>query len=353
MNLNQSRAEWKIFVGAVMVYAAYMLREEVLLIFAAAMFAIILFPLVRWTQRLRIGKWSPGRGTAIVLLLAMVVLCATLFAVFALPKVANDLRAFASNAPTTVQNLQDRISRLPYGASVAQHLDNDTLQRAFATGARSAFVIFQGISKGVLAFVSLVVLTLYFILEAEQVIRWGISLFPLDQRPRLKATLDRASTRVQRWLSGQALLMFILGTSASITFGLLGIRYSLALGIFAGIANFVPILGPIATVILAGLVAVADSWTKLLGVLIFYAVYQQIENSLLTPRIMRFSVGLPATAVIIALMIGSTIAGVIGALLAVPTAALIATLIDEYVVHRAPASLEHIHEEEEAKALQP
>ena len=75
-----------------------------------------------------------------------------------------------------------------------------------------------------------------------------------------------------------------------------------------------------------------DSWTKAAGVLIFYLAYQQLENAYLTPRIMKSTVDLPPLAVIIALLLGGSIAGVLGALVAVPTAALIAVIIDEYVV---------------------
>jgi predicted PurR-regulated permease PerM len=81
-----------------------------------------------------------------------------------------------------------------------------------------------------------------------------------------------------------------------------------------------------------------DSWEKVLGVVIFYAVYQQIETAFLTPRIMRSTVDLPPLAVIIALSVGGALAGVLGALVAVPTAALVAVIIDEYVVkpHNTP-----------------
>jgi predicted PurR-regulated permease PerM len=120
---------------------------------------------------------------------------------------------------------------------------------------------------------------------------------------------------------------------------LLKIRYFYALAVFAGLANFVPILGPIATVILASIVAALDSWGKVLGVIIFYAAYQQVESAFLTPRIMRSEVDLPGVAVIVALTIGGELAGLAGAIAAVPTAALVATLLDEYLVRKQPTSV--------------
>jgi predicted PurR-regulated permease PerM len=143
---------------------------------------------------------------------------------------------------------------------------------------------------------------------------------------------------MQGWLYGQMILMLVLGSASAVVFGLLGIRYFYALAVFAGLANFIPILGPIATVVIAGLVAALDSWTKVLGVVIFYLVYQQVENAYLTPRIMRAAVDLPGVTVIVALTIGGELAGLLGAIIAVPTAALIATVIREYLMDHNPSA---------------
>jgi predicted PurR-regulated permease PerM len=164
-------------------------------------------------------------------------------------------------------------------------------------------------------------------------------MVPGTARSRLKKTLERSAQRMQRWLYGQLILMLILGSSSAVVFGLLGLRYFYALAVFAALANFVPILGPIATVVVAGTIAGLDSWTKLLGVIIFYAVYQQVENAYLTPRIMRAEVDLPGVAVIVALTIGAELAGLLGAIVAVPIAALIATMLDEYVVQNSSPSV--------------
>jgi predicted PurR-regulated permease PerM len=83
-------------------------------------------------------------------------------------------------------------------------------------------------------------------------------------------------------------------------------------------------------------VAAIDSWGRVIGVVIFYAVYLQVENSFLVPRIMRSRVGLPGLAILAALLIGSSVAGVIGAMVSVPTAVLVAELVDEYLVNKSP-----------------
>jgi predicted PurR-regulated permease PerM len=107
--------------------------------------------------------------------------------------------------------------------------------------------------------------------------------------------------------------------------------------VLTGALNIIPVLGAAICVALALVVAAIDSWGRVLGVAIFYLVYLQVENSFLTPRIMRNSVGLPGLAILVALLLGSALGGVPGALVSVPTAALVAVLIDEYLVNKKPA----------------
>jgi predicted PurR-regulated permease PerM len=157
-------------------------------------------------------------------------------------------------------------------------------------------------------------------------------MLPIKTEPRFERTLLEAKDRMRRWLLAQLLLMLILGSSSALVYGLLGIRYFNVLAVFTGLANIVPIVGPVLSVMLACVVAAFDGWAKVAGVLIFYLVYQQIENAFLTPRIMKAAVGLPALSIIIALAIGGELAGLVGAVVAVPSATLVAVLMNEYLV---------------------
>jgi predicted PurR-regulated permease PerM len=192
---------------------------------------------------------------------------------------------------------------------------------------------FAGFAGAIVSLITASILTAYLILDGKRVLSWFMSLFPVESRDRLETVLHRAGERMRKWLWGQAILMLILGSASFITFGSMGLRFFYLLALFAGLANIIPLLGPIATVIVAALVAAIDSPWKVLGVLIFYLVYQQIENAFLTPRIMQSQVQLPPSAVVVALLVGGELAGAIGALVAVPTAVLCSVLIDEYLVH--------------------
>ncbi|HLJ77677.1 MAG TPA: AI-2E family transporter, partial [Acidobacteriaceae bacterium] len=127
--------------------------------------------------------------------------------------------------------------------------------------------------------------------------------------------------------------MAILGISSTIVFAVLRVRYAYALGVIMGLFNIVPVAGAMVSMTLVLLIAALDSWTKVVGVGIFFIIYLQVENTYLTPRIMRTQVDLAGLTILIALLIGSSLAGIIGAMVAVPTAVLIAVVLKEYAVH--------------------
>ena len=137
-----------------------------------------------------------------------------------------------------------------------------------------------------------------------------------------------------KWLRGQGSLMLLLGLTSTIVYLFLHVRYAYALGVLTGLLNIIPVLGAAICVALALLVAAVDSWGRVIGVAVFYLIYVQVENSYLTPRIMKNSVDLPGLAVLVALLFGFALEGVVGAMVSVPTAVLVAVLLDEYLVHK-------------------
>jgi predicted PurR-regulated permease PerM len=183
-------------------------------------------------------------------------------------------------------------------------------------------------------FATAFVLCVYFMIEGDHAYGWFMSFLSADNRLRLAVTLYKAEIRMSKWLFGQGTLMLILGVCSIIVFGLLGVRYFVLLGVLMGLMNIIPIAGGVITILLVALVAALDSWAKMAGVFIFYLVYVNVENAWLIPRIMRSSVNLMGLAVLIALIVGTELAGIPGALVAVPTAALIAVLLDEYAVQK-------------------
>jgi predicted PurR-regulated permease PerM len=318
------------FAVLIGIYVAYRVMDVLLLVYVSALFAVVLAPAIGFVRRLQIGKWRPGRGAAVLIIIVTMLAVIVFTLLFALPPIFSDAQEMAQNWPVRLAALTERIRSVPF----FDNFNPNQLKDYASSVLGGAFGFFRNIAGGVFGFFSWFILTAYFILDGERAFRWGVSLFPKHQQPRLEKTLIRAENRMRHWLVGQAALMMILGTSCALVFGLLHLKYFYALAVFAGLANIIPIVGPIAAVTLAGVVALFDSPAKFVGVLAFFAVYQQIETAFLTPRIMRSTVDLPALSVIIALLLGGALAGVLGALVAVPTAALCAVLIDEYLVNK-------------------
>jgi len=314
---------------------AWQLREVLVLIYVSALFAVVLMPVVNGIVRFEMrGGRRISKGLAIVLLIGSVILFLTILLALGLPPVIHDLRQFAEDLPKRLPGLVYRLRHVP----LADRFGVDNLAQRVEGGlSATAGYLFASFPKWMVRIFDMltaIVLCVYFMLEGEHAYQWLMSLLAIPDRLRVAVTLEKAEVRMSRWLFGQTLLMLILGLCSTVAFGVLHVRYFVLLGVLMGIMNIIPIAGGIITITLVCIIAALDSWTKSLGVLGFYLVYVNIENAYLTPRIMRSSVNLLGLSVLIALLAGTTLAGVVGALVAVPTAALISVLMDEYIVHK-------------------
>jgi predicted PurR-regulated permease PerM len=322
------------FALAATAYVAWLLRDVLVLLYVSALFAVVLLPVVRTVGHIQVGRWKPFHGKAILVLLLGAGGVLTAFGFLAVPPVLHDLEQVSGQAPWRVPGLLDKLKHIPF----ADQLDtDDIIAKVQGSAGQAAAYTMLSIKSWAGKLVDIItgfVLTLYFILEGEQAYRWFLSFFAPGRRQRLDGALQRASVRMGKWLLGQASLMLILGITSTIVFLCLHIRYAYALGMLTGMLNIIPVLGAAISLVLALVVAAFDSWGRVLGVAIFFLVYLQIENSYLTPRIMKNRVDLPALGVFVALLLGFALEGVAGALVAVPTAVLVAVLLDEYLVQK-------------------
>jgi len=320
------------FALALALVLAWLLREVLVLLYVSGLFAVVLSPVVRSTSQLRIGRWQPFKRSAVFFLLLALTGALVAFGFLALPPVIRDLQAFSQEAPTRLPALMDNFKHIPF----ADRLQTDDMMakvQDFASNAATYLLLSIRDWAGKLFDIFMgFILTVYFILEGDHAYRWFLSFFPPEQRTRLDATLQRAEVRMGKWLIGQGGLMLILGLLSTMVYLALHVRYAYALGVLTGLLNIIPVLGAALCIALALLVAAIDSWGRVLGVAIFYLIYVQVENSYLTPRIMRNSVDLPGLAILVALLVGSALEGVVGAMVSVPTAVLVTVLLDEYLV---------------------
>ena len=325
------------FGVAIALALAWRLREVLALIYVSALFAVVLLPVVKSIMDFELrGGRRISRVGAILLLLTAVFLALALFFIVGLPPVIHDIHQFANDLPTHIQALVARIKHIPLADKLGIDANAQKAESALSATAEYLFASFPNWMGRIFDILTAFILCVYFMLEGNFAYQWFMSLFSIEDRLRLAVTLQKAERRMSKWLVGQGLLMLILGVCSTIVFGLLHVRYFFLLGVLMGLMNIVPIAGGVITILLVAAVAALDSWAKMAAVFVFYIIYVNIENAYLTPRIMRSSVNLMGLTVLIALIAGTEIAGIVGALVAVPTAALIAVLMEEYLVQKDP-----------------
>ncbi|HET7055234.1 MAG TPA: AI-2E family transporter, partial [Thermomicrobiales bacterium] len=151
------------------------------------------------------------------------------------------------------------------------------------------------------------------------------------QRDRAFTIWEEIERRIGGWARGQMTLCLVIGVISTVGYLALGLKYWVALGLWAGFTELIPFIGPILGGAAAFVVALTDSWQKALIVVAFVIVLQQLESAVLVPRVMRSSVGMSPLTVILAVLVGTTLNGPLGAILAIPIGAAVQAIIQELV----------------------
>jgi predicted PurR-regulated permease PerM len=332
---------WTIAVLAftvILLWAAYQVRHVLLLVYVSALFAIGFSPLVRWIERQRllpIGTRRFPRWLAIlVVYLAIIGVLATL-GVMVVPALVQQARELWTELP----NMLARGQRLLLEWGILDHPLTvwEAVQHAPGTGTDAVgtvLVAVWGFVGGLFGLVTILILTFYLLIESESLFNNFVGAFPRRRRPRIAAASREIAVKVSAWLTGQLLLAGVIGTSAAIALWIMGVPYFYVLALIAGIGEMIPIVGPVIAAIPAVIVAATESLRLALIVVVFFVIQQQFENHVLVPKIMERQVGVSAVTVIIALLIGGSLLGVVGAILAVPTAAIVQVLYLELMADR-------------------
>jgi predicted PurR-regulated permease PerM len=324
-------------LAVIVLWAAYQVRHVLLLVYISLLFAIGFGPIVRAVERLpvlHIGARRLPRWVAI-LALYLVVLCAIAALVSAiLPPLVAQARDFGTRLPDMV----DRGQQFLMDRGLLDHklTWQEALQRApksvAGVGGDAVTTVFgalAGVAGGVAGLVTILILTFYMLVESQSLFTGFMRLFPRHERARLAAVSREITIKVSAWLGGQLLLGLVIGTTATIGLWLLGVPFFFVLGVVAGIGELIPMVGPILSAIPAVLVALSVSPGMALAVAIFFLLQQQFENHVLVPKVMSKQVGVSAVTVLVALLVGGSLLGIVGALLAVPTAAMLQVILEE------------------------
>jgi len=205
--------------------------------------------------------------------------------------------------------------------------------------------------KGILSMLAIFLLAYYWTQESNFVTRSFLRVMPLPRRKKVREFLQLAETKLGGYVRGQGLLCVAVGVAAFIAYLLIGLPYLLVLAIFAGVMEMVPIFGPALGAIPAFMVALSIDPSKALWVVAATAIIQMLENAVLVPRIMKHSMGVNPIIVLLSLIAFSSVFGFVGALLALPLAAIIQLLVSRVVLTAAETAKRAQAKENEMQSL--
>jgi predicted PurR-regulated permease PerM len=328
------------FTGALGVGLAYALLEAVVatrqvlvLVLMAAFLAVGLTPAVDVVAR------KMRRGVAVTVVLGLVLLFLGGFVAAAAPPISKQATQLATNAP-------DYLDRLRANNSVVNDLDRrfhfiDSLKKrskqgpTFGVGTVGGLV---GAGKAVLsalfAVLTVFILTAYFLANYTEIKTFALRLVPRSRRPRVGLIADEALSRVGGYVLGNLATSVIAGVTTLIFLEIIRMPYAVALSLFVAIMDLVPLVGATIAAVLVSALAFFQSIPAGIAAIVFFLIYQQLENYVLVPRIMKRTADVSPLVTVIAALIGGTLLGIVGALLAIPVAAAAQIIIAEVVVPR-------------------
>lgn len=331
-----------------LVLVLWLAADLLLLLFAGVLLAIFLRTLAIWIggfTRLRVG-WS--LAIVLVALLGAVTLTSLLFA----PRLAEEAQQLTQKLPEAVTQLTDWLRQYSWG----QWLLNEMPDSPVGEGQGQAMARASGAASKLLDLVVAIAIVLfvgiYLAAEPEPYQRGLLRLFPVARRERIGQVMFAAGYTLRWWLFGQILSMLLVGIAMGVGLSIIGVPLAFALGVLAGLLEFIPTLGPPIAVVPAILLALVDDPQKALYVVILYSVVQTLESYLLTPLVQRSAVALPPALTIAAQVFMAWTAGAVGLLVAVPLLAVIKVAVQMlYVEDRLGDDLDLPAEESAEREL--
>jgi predicted PurR-regulated permease PerM len=332
--ITAAAAVLAVFLLALAVYA---LRGLLVKVVVAAFIAVSLDPAVRWLIAHKIK-----RSRAVALIVTAVLLLLAGFGYATIPTLIGQAGQLGNDFPGYLQHLRER------SPSLARLEDRFNLQPRIASWAHRApsYLSHEALTVGTRFFGALVttllvvVLAIYFMADLPRLRRAVVRLFPKRHRPRVSHATTVMIDKVGAYMIGNLLISLIAGVSAFIVMLILGVPFALPLAVAVAITDLIPLIGATIGAAVCVLVAFAttDLWPNTVVLIIFFLLYQQFENYYIQPRVMRNAVDLPSVAVLLAALIGASMLGVIGALMAIPVAAAVRVVVGPILVARDAAA---------------
>jgi predicted PurR-regulated permease PerM len=318
-------------------WAIWEVRDALLLIYISGLIAIGLSPLVSELERKRFLRQRVPRWAAILVIYLCIIAVLVAIASMVIPAVVRQARDLARELPRLLHQGQQWL--IDHGILTREISAREAVQQTAPGAAQDTLGLVAnavfGVIGGVFGLITALVLAFYLLVDSSSLILVFVRLFPREKRPQVNDACRRVTNKISAWLGGQLLLGGIIGSTAALGLFVMGVPFFWVLALIAGIGELIPIVGPILSAVPAVAVALSVSPTLALGVILFFIAQQQLENHLLVPKIMQRQVGISPVLVIIALLIGGSLLGIMGAILAIPTAAILQVLFEETLTDSA------------------
>ncbi len=314
----------------------YAARDALMLIYVSALIAMGFSPLVRVIEHVRpdSGRRRVPRGLAILVVYVAIVAVLALVALAVVPPLVEQAGDLWAKMPQAFNNLQ----RFLIGHHLMTHRVTleEAVQNAPAGASGSAVSAVNtmlgalwSVVGGVFGLITMLILSFYLLLEAESLFNYAARFIPAPRREGVQAACRHAVMKVSAWLRAQLVLAGVMATFAAVGLGLLRVPYFYVIALVAAVGETIPIVGPIVAGCTAVAIAFGVSPRLALAVGAYFAVLHQLEANVLVPKIMERRVGVSPVTVMVALLIGGALWGLVGAILAIPTAAILSVAIDE------------------------
>ncbi len=286
------------------IYITWFFKDIILLLFVCVLLTEALNPTVSKLEKLKI----PRTLAIIIVYLIMLIVVSV--------SIAGIIPIFVEQTPGLIQAIPQALQNIQIlGTSVFDFSSQFKLIESLpADIAKTAVSIFSNLLTGLLT----LVITFYLLHERKQLDDYSAKYFGEKGKEKVSRIIDLLEKRLGSWVTGELMLMIIIGLLSYIAYFILGLKYAVPLAIIAGLLEIVPNIGPIITAILAGLVGLTISPLTALFAVIAGLIIQQTENNFITPKVMKETVGLNPLITILAISMGAKLAGIVGAVLAVP-----------------------------------
>jgi len=308
---------WKSILKILLVffgcYIIYLIKDILIWIVFSFIISIVFEPVIGLLIKKKIT-----RPIAALIVYTSFFILFGFFAYWMMPIFVTEIQQFTRLFPQYFEKLSPPLQGIGIEAFESMETFTLSVQDWLIDASSNIFSAIVSVFGGILSTITIFVLATFFSIEKDEVKEMVKLTIPKKREKYFFNLWERCRSKTIAWFGSRVLSGLFIALSSYIAFSIFKVKYSLALALFAGVTDFVPIIGPIFAGIIIAFFVLLDSWSKALFVIIVFILIQQIEGNIIGPISNKKLTGLPAILTLIALLIGGRLWGILGAILAVP-----------------------------------